>query len=53
VGLGISLEALDKQQQAQQAYTHARKTGSLRGDLVKYTDNRLLALQAIDYPASN
>ena len=50
VGLGISLEALGKQPEAQQAYARARKTGSLRGDLARYTDNRLLALDAIKYP---
>ena len=50
VGLGISLEALGKKQQAQQAYARARKTGSLRGDLARYTDNRLLALDAANYP---
>lgn len=50
VGLGISLEALGKQQQAQQAYARARQTGTLRGDLARYTDNRLLALDAINYP---
>jgi len=50
VGLGISLEALGKQHEAQQAYTRARRTGSLRGDMVRYTDNRLLALDAINYP---
>jgi MSHA biogenesis protein MshN len=50
VGLGISLEALGKQQQAQQAYTRARQTGTLQGDMARYTDNRLLALDAINYP---
>jgi MSHA biogenesis protein MshN len=50
VGLGISLEALGKQQQAQQAYTRARQTGTLQGDLARYTDNRLLALDAIKFP---
>ena len=50
VGLGISLEALGKKQQAQQAYTRARQSGTLRGDLARYTDNRLLALDAINYP---
>jgi MSHA biogenesis protein MshN len=50
VGFGISLEAMGKQQEAQQAYSRARKTGSLHGDLARYTDNRLLALDAIKYP---
>jgi len=50
VGLGISLEALGKQRQAQQAYARARKTGVLQGNLARFTDNRLLALDAINYP---
>jgi len=50
VGLAISLEAMGKQQQAQQAYNRARQTGTLHGDLARYTDNRLLALDAVRYP---
>jgi MSHA biogenesis protein MshN len=50
VGLGISLEAMGKQKQAQQAYTRARQTGALHGDIARYTDNRLLALDSIRYP---
>ena len=50
VGLGISLEALGKKRQAQQAYTRASQSGTLRGDLARYTDNRLLSLDAINYP---
>lgn len=50
VGLGISLEAMGKQKEAQQAYARARQSGSLHGDLARYTDNRLLALAAVRYP---
>ncbi len=50
VGMGISLEAMGQAKQAAQAYSHARQSGSLHGDVAKYTDNRLLALQEIDYP---
>lgn len=50
VGLGISLEAMGKQKQAQQAYSQARQTGGLHGDIARYTDNRLAALDAIRYP---
>lgn len=50
VGMGISLEALGQQAQAIEAYQQARKTGSLNGDVARYTDNRLLALDAIKYP---
>ncbi|MBI1423970.1 MAG: tetratricopeptide repeat protein [Gammaproteobacteria bacterium] len=52
VGMGISLEALGKQQEAQRAYARARQTGNLRGDLARYTDNRLLALDTANYPAN-
>lgn len=50
VGLGISLEALGKTKQAQEAYARARKTGSLVGELARFTDKRLVALDAINYP---
>ena len=50
VGMGISLEAMGEQQQAVAAYQQARKSGSLNGDVARYTDNRLLALDAINYP---
>ena len=50
VGMGISLEAMGEQQQAIAAYQQARKSGSLNGDVARYTDNRLLALDAINYP---
>lgn len=50
VGMGISLEAMGDQTQAVAAYQQARKTGTLNGDVARYTDNRLLALDAIQYP---
>lgn len=50
VGMGISLEALGQQAQAIEAYQQARITGSLNGDVARYTDNRLMALDAIKYP---
>ena len=50
VGMGISLEAMGDKQQAVAAYQQARKSGSLNGDVARYTDNRLLALDAINYP---
>ena len=50
VGLGISLEALDKQAEARHAYQQAQQSGTLHADISRYTDNRLLALQAIRYP---
>ena len=50
VGMGISLEAMGEHQQALEAYQQARKTGTLNGDVARYTDNRLLALDAIHYP---
>ena len=50
VGMGISLEAMGQQDKAVTAYQHARKTGVLNRDVARYTDNRLLALDAIKYP---
>lgn len=50
VGMGISLEAMGEHQQAVAAYQQARKTGTLNSDVARYTDNRLLALDAIHYP---
>lgn len=50
VGMGISLEAMGEHGQAAQAYQLARQSGSLHGDVARYTDNRLLALEALDYP---
>lgn len=51
VGLGISLEALGRQQDAKQAYGHARNTGNLRAEVARFTDNRLLALQELNFPS--
>jgi MSHA biogenesis protein MshN len=51
VGLGISLEAMDKNTQAHQAYLKAKQSGTLPGDIARYTDNRLLALDVLGIPA--
>ena len=53
VGLGISLEALGRQQDAKQAYGHARKTGNLQMEVARFTDNRLLALEEINFPSDS
>ena len=50
VGLGISLEALGREQDAVRAYGHAHKTGNLREEVAKFTNNRLLALDEINFP---
>ena len=50
VGMGISLEALGRQQDAKQAYGHARNTGNLGTEVARFTDNRLLALEELRYP---
>lgn len=50
VGMGISLEAMRNHKQAQQAYNRARRSGVLHGDIARYTDNRLLALDEISFP---
>lgn len=50
VGMAISLEAMGNKPQAQQAYTQARSSGALHGDLARFTDNRLLALDEINFP---
>jgi len=50
VGLGISLEALGREQDAVRAYGHARKTGNLREEVARFTNNRLLALDEINFP---
>lgn len=51
VGLGISLESLGKQAEARHAYQQAQQSGTLHADISRYTDNRLLALESIRYPA--
>ncbi len=45
VGLAISLDALGKQAEAQAAYNQARATGSLVGDVARFTDNRIQVLK--------
>jgi len=50
VGLGISLEALGKTRQAHHVYRQARKSGSLQNDVKRFTHNRIVALDEIDYP---
>lgn len=45
VGLAISLDALGKQAEAQAAYKQARATGSLVGDVARFTDNRIQVLK--------
>ena len=51
VGLGISLEALGKSEQASQAYFQARNSGNLLNEIAHFTNNRLAALAEIGYPA--
>ena len=51
VGLGISLEALGRNQDAAQAYSHASKTGNLHSKVARFTNNRLLALEEINFPS--
>jgi MSHA biogenesis protein MshN len=50
VGLGISLEALGRSKDAVRAYGHARSTGNLHEEVSRFTDNRLLALDEINFP---
>ncbi|MDH5571976.1 MAG: tetratricopeptide repeat protein [Gammaproteobacteria bacterium] len=50
IGLGISLEKLNKPDEARTAYEKARSSGTLAAQLAKYTDNRLIALKDIGYP---
>ncbi len=51
VGLGISLEAMGRKQDALQAYGHARKTGNLHNEVARFADNRLVALEEINFPS--
>lgn len=51
LGLGISLEKTGKNKQALEAYQRAQKTGSLNEGLVKFSNNRVSALQEIGFPA--
>ena len=50
IGLGISLEKMDKPDAARTAYEKARSSGTLAIQMAKYTDNRLTALKDIGYP---
>ena len=50
LGLGISLEKSGKNKEALDAYQRAQKTGSLKAGLVKFTDNRVSALEEIGFP---
>ncbi|MCW9024826.1 MAG: tetratricopeptide repeat protein [Gammaproteobacteria bacterium] len=50
IGLGISLEKMDKPDDARNAYENARASGTLANQLVQYTDNRLVALKDIGFP---
>ena len=50
LGLGISLEKLDKTKEALDAYRRAQNTGNLKSGLVKFTNNRVSALKEIDFP---
>ena len=50
LGLGISLEKSGKSKEALEAYQRAQKTGSLKSGLVKFTNNRVSALQEIGFP---
>ena len=51
IGLAISLEKLGKAEEARSAYQRARASGTLAANLMKYTDNRLAALEDIGYPS--
>ncbi len=50
LGLAISLEKSGKSQEAIDAYQRAQKTGSLKAGLVKFTNNRVSALEEIGFP---
>lgn len=50
LGLGISLEKAGKSKEALEAYQRAQKTGSLKAGLIKFTNNRVSALQEIGFP---
>lgn len=53
VGLGISLDALHQQSEAQLAYRHARASGNLSVEVTRYTNNRLRALQELGLGTDN
>ncbi|MFK5914181.1 MAG: hypothetical protein QM484_07385 [Woeseiaceae bacterium] len=50
LGLGISLEKSGDKKTALEAYQRAQKTGSLKAGLIKFTNNRVSALQEIGFP---
>ena len=50
LGLGISLEKSGKNKEAHEAYQRAQKTGNLKAGLVKFTNNRVSALEEIGFP---
>ncbi len=50
IGMGISLEKMGESEAARKAYEKARASGTLAAQMVKYTDNRLAALNEIGYP---
>ena len=50
LGLGISLEKSGKNKEALEAYQRAQKTGNLKDGLVKFTNNRVSALEEIGFP---
>lgn len=50
LGLGISLEKSGNKKEALEAYQRAQKTGRLKSGLVKFTNNRVSALQEIGFP---
>lgn len=50
LGLAISLEKSGKNKEALDAYQRAQKTGSLKAGLVKFTNNRVSALNEIGFP---
>lgn len=45
MGLGISLQALGKNDEANDAYTHARDTGTLKPELQAFVEQKLAQLQ--------
>ena len=50
LGLGISLEKSGKSKEALEAYQRAQQTGRLKAGLIKFTNNRVSALQEIGFP---
>ena len=50
IGLGISLEKTGKPDEAREAYSKARDSGSLNASMRRYTDNKLAAIKESGYP---